>query len=294
MGPKMPKEMATPSITAYDPKLFAEDVKSYRALVAQGNFSAARDLRNQMAYHVMADLESSYGIFEMRLSTQRAGFQTGSDAIQLGMTAATTLVGASDVKDILAASLSGFQGTRLSLDKNFFQEKTTESLLSQMRASRKTKQAQLITSLGTRDVTSYPWDAAWMDLIELYYAGTIPSALAEISTTAGARADAATDKLNKAVAELTPRTPEQAQQAIDIRAAYEKLSTAATGTDPTATASAVQSLKQILNSAGYQPDDNASAQNLLEMLRKAMGAARSDDKKLESLKAAIAAANLNY
>ena len=63
------------------------------------------------------------------------------------------------------------QGMRTSLDKNFFQEKTTESIISQMRASRKTKQALLITNLGKRNVASYPLEQAWIDLVGFYYAG---------------------------------------------------------------------------------------------------------------------------
>jgi hypothetical protein len=228
----------------------------------------------------------------MSLTTQRAAFETGSDAVQLGMTAATTLVGSVDVKDILAASLSAFQGTRLSYDKNFFREKTTESIVSQMRASRKTKQAQLITSLATRDVTSYPWDAVWIDLVDFYYAGTVPSALVEIAGATGTKAETATTTLNNAVAALTPRTQAQARQAIDIRAAYEKLSAAATSADAAKSAGAIQSLKGILTAVGHKPEQNASAQDLLTMLRAAMNDARTDNDKLASLSAAIAAANL--
>ena len=148
---------------------FAADVAAYRAAVANipvdavkgsattsPDLSRALALRNQIAYRVMGDIESSYSKFEMSLTTQRAGFETGSDAVQLGISAAATVVGASDVKDILNASLTAFTGTRTSLDKNFFQEKTTESIISEMRAARKTKQAQLITNLATRDVASYP------------------------------------------------------------------------------------------------------------------------------------------
>jgi hypothetical protein len=290
MGPKMPFELSAPSLTAYDANTFKADVQNYRDAIKNNELPKAQNLRNQIAYRVMGGIEASYQRFESSLTTQRAGFETGSDAIQLGMTAATTLVGAGDVKDILAASLSAVEGTRLSIDKNFFREKTTESLISQMRASRNTKKAQIITSLGNRDVTSYPWDAVWPDLVDLYYAGTVPSALVEIASGAGAKAEAATADLNSAMAQ-------QAKQAISARTAYEKLKAAVASPDPAKAQSAIEALKSILMATGYQPPSDATASDLLALLRKAMRDADQDadpsGKKLAALNAAIAAANVN-
>ena len=209
--------------------------------------------------------------------------------MQLGLTAATTVVGASDVKDILSATSTAFHGTWTSVDKNFFRDKTTEAIISQMRATRKTKQAQIITNLANRDAASYPLDAAWIDLVDFYYAGTVPSALVEIASNAGSNAQQADADLNSAIAKA-------AKQAISIRTAYQKLSAAATGTDQTAKDSAVKSLKVILKTAGYTFDDNATPADLLALFRKAMSDADPDaDPKGEKLKAlndAVAAANL--
>jgi hypothetical protein len=288
----MPRELSAPSAASYSKDQFNKDVETYRGLVTgeHPDLSKALALRNQIAYRVMADIESSYGSFEMKLTTQRAGFETGSDTVQLGITAATAVIGVGDVKDILAASLLGFQGTRLSVDKNFFREKTTESIISQMRASRKTKQAELIKSLANRSVADYPWDAVWIDLIDFYYAGTVPSALVEIASGTGTKADAATTTLKNAVAELTSRTPAQAKNAIDIRSAYDKLSAAAA--DPAKSMGALASLNRILTAIGNPPADKAPAADLLALLKAAMIEAKSDDNKLAKLTDAIAAEKL--
>ena len=295
MGPRMPRELSAPSAASYSKDQFNKDVETYRGLVTgeHPDLSKALALRNQIAYRVMADIESSYGSFEMKLTTQRAGFETGSDTVQLGITAATAVIGVGDVKDILAASLLGFQGTRLSVDKNFFREKTTESIISQMRASRKTKQAELIKSLANRSVADYPWDAVWIDLIDFYYAGTVPSALVEIASGTGTKADAATTTLKNAVAELTPATPAQAKQSISNRATYEKLKSAANGTDAAKSASALQSFRQILTAAGYAPKADDGAKELLDLFHKAIDDATIDNDKLVTLSAAVAAANIN-
>jgi hypothetical protein len=289
MGPKMPQAMSAPAITGYKAADFNADVTSYRAKVATSDLAGALTLRNQIAYRVMGDIEENYSRFEMNLTTQRAGFETGSDVVQLGMSAAATLVGATDVKNILTASLTAFQGTRTSFDKNFFQQKTTESIISQMRATRKTKQAQLITNLAQRGVASYPWDAVWIDLVDFYYAGTVPSALVEIASGTGTKADLAADKLNKAVAALTPRTQEQATEAVEIREEYQKLAADANGPELSKSKAALESLQKILIAAGYKPDENATAQDLLNLFRKAIGDARTDNDKLANLSAAVTA-----
>lgn len=290
MGPKMPAALSAPAVTGYKAADFNADVSSYRAKIAASDNAGALALRNQIAYRVMGDIEVNYARFEMSLTTQRAGFESGSDAIQLGLSAAATLTGATDVKDMLTASLTAFQGTRTSLDKNFFQEKTTESIISQMRASRKTKQAQLITNLATRDVASYPWDAAWIDLVDFYYAGTVPSALVEIASSAGAKAETATATLNTAIAQQT-------KQAISTRSSFEKLQAAATGSDAAAAASAVESMKTVLKAIGYYHGEEITAAQVIQMFEKAMSDAAPladpTGAKLKALTAAMAAANVN-
>jgi len=290
MGPRMPSSLTAPSVTTYKAADLTSDIAAYRAKVAGGDTNGATAMRNQMAYRVMGDIEMSYSKFEMSLTTQRAGFETGADAVQLGISAAATVVGASEVKDLLNASLTAFQGTRTSFDKNFFQQKTTESIISQMRATRKTKQAQLITNLAKRDAASYPWDAVWIDLIDFYYAGTVPSALVEISGAAGAKAVVANDKLNAAIAAQT-------KQAIDVRTAFEKLQAEANGTDATATLSAVADMKSILKTAGYYHGEDLTTAQVITLFEKAMSDAAPladpSGAKLKALNAAVAKEDIN-
>jgi hypothetical protein len=287
MGPKMPSAMSAPAITEYRAHDFENDVGRYRGLILNNDLPGARTLRDEIANHVMADIELRYSKFEMQLTTRRAGFESTADMVQLGATAATSVVGASEVKDLLAVSVTAFQGSRLSLDKNFFREKTTESIISQMRASRETRKAQIWKSLANRDVKGYPWDAVWVDLVDFYYAGTVPSALVEIASTTGAKADAASETLKSTVAALTPRTPAQARDAVDIRLAYDKLTTATA--DTAKSTAAIQSLKNILAAVGKKADDKASASDLLALMKAAMIEAKSDDDKLAKLKEAILA-----
>jgi len=304
MAPTPPKILA-PAITSYPASVYSVDVNAYRVAINSKDYTQARVLRDQIVYRTLADIESTYGRFEVQLTTSRATESVLADTAQLGITAAITVVSASDVKDILAASLSGLQGTQLSFDKNFFREKTTESLISQMRADRKNLEAQIISRLAAQDVipktdpttkadiAAYSLDAAWIDVTQYYYAGTVPSALVSIATATGNNATAAATKLTKTVQSLTPTTAAQAQQSVNIRTVYQKLSTAAKSTDTAVSGPAIASLRALLTAYGTTPDASATADQLLTQLLQAMAEASTDDAKLKSLSDAITTLKLN-
>jgi hypothetical protein len=288
VSPKMPKVVASPTSIFYSPSQFDNDVASYRASVSSGNLAAAATQRNQIVYRILAQIDEAYGGFELHLSTTRAGYQTGAAAVNLGLTAAATLVGASDIKTILAATSTAFQGAQTSFDKNFFEQKTTEALVSQMRASRKTLQAQIITNLSTRNPTSYPLEAAWTDVIAYYYAGTLPSALVAIASKAGSDDVKAGQSLADAKT-LAVFTEAGAQTAISIRSAYTQLSRDLGSSDPGAVSAAEESLRQILTKAGISFDPSSKGDALLATLKNAMIAASGSPVESDKLGAAVQA-----
>lgn len=287
IAPKMPPPLASMAPINYSSSALDADVAAYHASMANHALDLAKTQRNQIVFRIIAQIDAAYGAFELNLSTRRAGLQTGGDAVQLGLSAAATLVGASDIKDILSATSTAFQGARLSVDKNFFEQKTTESLVSQMRASRKNLQAQILLSLSSRDVNSYPLESAWGDVVNYYYAGTIPSALVDIAGKAGNDAIKADQTLKDTVKELTPATPDQAKQAVTIRSEYEALSTAISSGNETSVKGASEILTKILTNAKIQFDPSASASNLLEVFKQAIIATADDNSKLQTLGAAV-------
>jgi hypothetical protein len=287
VAPKMPPPLASMAPINYSSSALDADVATYHASIANHALDNAKTQRNQIVFRIIAQIDAAYGAFELNLSTRRAGLQTGGDAAQLGLSAAATLVGASDIKDILSATSTAFQGTRLSVDKNFYEQKTTESLVSQMRASRKNLQAQILLSLSNRDVNSYPLESAWGDVVNYYYAGTIPSALVDIAGKAGNDAVKADQTLKDAVKELTPATPDQAKQALTIRSEYEALNKAVSSGNETSVKAAGETLARILTNAKIQFDPSASASNLLEVFKQAIIATANDNAKLQTLDAAV-------
>ena len=285
--PRMPKTLSLGTPITYSPQDFDADLKTYRAAIAPATMDAAKTQRNQIVFRVLAQIDAAYFRFENGLATTRAGAQTLADGANLGVTAAATVVGASSVKDILAATSVALQGTRLSFDKNFFEEKTTESLISQMRATRKNLNAQLLISLSSRDVISYPLEAAWSDLVAYYYAGTIPSALVDLASKTGAEATAADANLKATVKSLTPVTPVEAKKSSEIAAEYFLLKRDIDSKDPAAIVKAEASLRSILSAAGKSADPAATPQALLDAFKSARADAGEDAAKRQTLLDAV-------
>ena len=287
VAPKLPRSLQSPAPLAYSPAAFDADVARYRTALSAADPLAARTERDAIVYRVLAQVDAAYGAFEVNLNVRRAGAQTGADAAQLGLTAAATVTGASGVKDILSATATALGGTRLSFDKNYFEQKTTESLVSQMRASRLALKSQLLLNLAKRDVASYPREAAWVDLIGYYYAGTIPSALVEIANRTGSDAVKAGQDLQDVVRELRPATPAQAEQALDVRAAYEALSRGIQSGKPDEVVRSNDALRRVLREAGIAFDESATPNDLLTRMREAMAAAADDPAKSQRLADAV-------
>lgn len=306
IAPHRPQTLA-PTVAAYAASDYKADVARYRSAISEKDYTQARALRDQIVYRTLADIESQYGHFEQQLTVNRASENLLADTAQLGLTAATTVVSAGDIKDILAASLSGLQGTQLSIDKNFFREKTTESLISQMRADRKNLQAQIISRLATQDVIpttdaatkanvpAYALEAAWIDVTQYYYAGTVPSALVSIASNTGDAATKAQANLTTTIQSLKPATAAQAQASQNISKKLNALYNAALHPNTKAGADAITSLRGILTAIGRPAADGAPLDTLMQAITQARAdASATNPNRDAALSAKIEAAFANF
>jgi hypothetical protein len=272
------------STGTYSANLFNADYEAYKSAVNPKDGSApdlakARLLRNQMVNRVEVDIEKGYRNFEQSLTTTRAGIQTGGDVVELGLSAAIGVVGAVEVKDLLAASLTGFKGTRLSFDKNVFREKTTEILISRMQGARDAVRNRITQKMSDMDVGAYPFEEAWRDLVEYFYAGTLPVALQQLANDAGQSAIEAQKKATD-IDVKRANTAAEAQMAVRVRTKYAEWAHMAEKAETKA--SAVKQLQDILTSLGDAEHAKSTDPNeLLTALRVQMQAAVSDPEKLK-------------
>jgi len=267
--PPIPATVDSGGLAKYSVQDFNTAYKDYQQKVKDADYDKAKIVRDSIINRIEVDIEGNYREYEGKLSSTRAAVDTLSDATELGLAAATGVIGNTDIKDLLAASLTGFKGTKLSFDKNFFREKTTEILISKMQASRDKVRNRITTKMGL-PVQQYTFEEAWHDLVEFFYAGTLQAALVQLANDAGADAAGARSKaqeidINRA------NTQQEAALSVRIRANFAKLFHQALdpGSDDATRAAALKTAKDalVVLGQGDKITDQSTPQDVMNLLR---------------------------
>jgi hypothetical protein len=286
-----PATMTAPGIIILDPdkvqtkdeiaKALAQVAKDYRTHADSGQFAQAKIDRNRFVFTIMGQIEASYGDFEHSFRSRRAAVETITDAALLGVSAAATVVGEAGIKDMLSAASVAGNGTRLSAEKNFFNDEGTIALLTQMRASRSTIEAQIIKRCGD-EVTSYSLEEAWKDLNRYVNAGSVESAMIQLAANAGSQNVAAQQKLEDAIASVTVAASQQnvvdSRKVMTIAAALMDAIQGKNGStpDPAEAQKAADAITVILKSVSAAPPDGTKPAQLPDLLQAKLDAAPGD------------------
>lgn len=140
--------------------------------------------RDKIVYKVAAEIDKAYITFKNSFFGERATGQTTMDIAQIGLTSAGTLAGAGAV-NILSAIATGLAGSRLSFDKNFFKEKSTDLLVSRMDGLRAEQWIRIKLKLSRNDDT-YSFYELERDLLDYYDRGSLAAAFQNIIDESGA------------------------------------------------------------------------------------------------------------
>ena len=196
--PKSPSVLSQ-QVANYEISRFAKDEKQYYCAIdgrLDGETSActgfiindvaeATKIRNRIIDRLKSAIDSNYHEFENQLFTGRATANVLFDIVDFGSGVATTITNGARAKSIISAALTGFKGGRKSIDENFFKERTTAVIISQMQASRAHIETDLLKNLNDNDATGYSLDAGLGDLIDYFYAGTLQKGLQELAQQTG-------------------------------------------------------------------------------------------------------------
>jgi len=181
VDPKLP-------VTKYDKDTFASDLQTYRDLMKAGRISEATQQRDGMIQRIRVEIDAWYGQLEEDLYQQRASFNTWADVFELGLAGATGITNGARGKTVLAAILSAEKGSRLSYDKNWFREKTTEVLINAMRSERDKWLAEINGKMSVCRADKYSFEEAWADLLLYFRAGTPEGGLLALTASSGQQA----------------------------------------------------------------------------------------------------------
>jgi hypothetical protein len=157
--------------------------------------------RNQILTELIYLVDQNYYSFENHFYGTQATFSTAADAANLGLTAASSVIGTAELKSILSATATGVTGFTTSVEKNFFDQQSRAAVVTKMRSLRATQLATLEDESHMKaGVTGYSLEAGISDVNSYYDDGTVVAALQSIAQSAGKETADAKDqqKVNSA------------------------------------------------------------------------------------------------
>jgi hypothetical protein len=173
--------------------------------VARNRFIAAR----------LVTTNINYFQFVRSMTSDKQLLDTATDILVLSMNLAGAAISSSTAKTVLHAISAGVTGAKISIDKNYYYEKTVPALVAAMNAQRVT--ALLPVLQGTKlSINEYTFEQAVSDIDAYYYAGTLQMAINTIQADAATKQQKAQESIDKLVplSEQDVATKEQCSRTI--------------------------------------------------------------------------------
>ena len=157
----------------------ATNIPNYYNTEASGRL----DARNRFISGRLVQIDLQYLKFLRTLTADKQQLDAATDIAGLTLNLAGTLVGGARAKTNLAAAAAGMGGAKTTIDKDFYYEKSIESLVATMNAKRKDALIGILTGLAA-SIDQYPFERALTDLHQYYLAGTLNGAIQFINVQA--------------------------------------------------------------------------------------------------------------
>ncbi len=139
--------------------------------------------RNAAMLKLMALADVRYMHFRNDIVNDRKGTRSATNGLLLMTDIAATLTNSVGVKNNYIALSTLISGGENIYDKEYLLDRTIDALVAQMDANRKARQVEIYRQMDD-PITRYPSQAAFADVLEYYYAGTLNGALIGVQQSA--------------------------------------------------------------------------------------------------------------
>lgn len=133
---------------------------------------------------VMINLE--YLKWLRKVTAEKQFLDTATDILIMSLNIAATAAGGEGTKVVLSAISAGIMGSKTSIDKHYFYEKTVPALIAAMNAQRKAVLARILENMQ-KGLEEYSFEQALSDIYEYYQAGTFMGAVMAIQADSGVK-----------------------------------------------------------------------------------------------------------
>jgi len=141
--------------------------------------------RNYVIGAYLAAANDRYGEFTRRLRLQSRGSSVALDIGALGLSTGASLAG-ERTANVLAAIAAALGGTRATLEREVYFDRTVPALIGAMEAARTRLRAVILAGLR-KPVNEYSLEAAWTDVQAYEAAATLDNAVQAITNDAANR-----------------------------------------------------------------------------------------------------------
>jgi len=169
-----------------------------RLKYSESKLASDADLLKAMRDEIVLSRIHVYDIefsrFQRLLAGSGNAVSVGGDLAVLTLSGLAAVTGGAAAKSALSAASGGIVGAQGSINKDLYYQKTIPAIISQMEANRAKVKLAIFEGLKLSDA-EYSLQRAYVDLSELNDAGSIPSAISNIT-------QASTEMKNKAQDEI--------------------------------------------------------------------------------------------
>lgn len=144
----------------------------------------AKLIRNEIIAQRMYAIDMYYTQYEAALTRERQEIGFGALTTAGGLSTAATLAASAATKSVLSALATGVIAVKGNYESEVLLSQTMRTLQKQMRASRNVVSEHISTRVGA-SVAEYPLAEALGDVEDYYRAGTVTTAVIDMSTTVG-------------------------------------------------------------------------------------------------------------
>ena len=175
-----------------------------------------RKYRDEVVFGQLLALDMQFYLFKGAIYKEGISSNLSLDVLGVLVGAGGALTTNAGTSRILSALSGGISGTQTAIDKNLYYEKTMPALLALMDAERTTVRAEILEGL-TQDTSKYPMGRALTDLERYFQVGSIPGAIATVTSIAGQKQSKAEETLTAVRTKdfVDPQAQERVKSAIE-------------------------------------------------------------------------------
>jgi hypothetical protein len=172
----------------------------YKDVADRYKNNPTKEDRDRLIFMAVSQIDINFRAYQRNRRVGNNLFQTLVDILEVGAVAAVSITNGVRAKSVINDGLAFVKGSRASVNKNL-RLLELQIIFNKMRENRAKVLNRMLENVKENDA-NYPFERAYLDIVDYYIAGTMDDALASVATDTGTTAKEAEKKLDE-----TKKTP---------------------------------------------------------------------------------------